>query len=82
MILAQVRNVPRLAHSRKLNPEVFKLALLYLCIRFKPYLSPENHGMSTRPMSFWQWPTYVQHVEFLAGLMCVLFGVLTFQGNG
>ena len=33
-------------------------------------------------MSFWQWPTYVQHVEFLAGLMCVLVSALTFQDAG
>jgi len=46
-----------------------QLALLYICIRFKPYSSPESHGLSVRPMSFWQWPTYIQHVEFLAGLI-------------
>jgi len=46
-----------------------QLALLYICIRFKPYLSPENHATSTRPMSFWQWPTYIQYIEFLAGLI-------------
>jgi len=44
-----------------------QLALLYICIRFRPRL--ENQGSPTRPMSFWQWPTYVQHIEFLTGLI-------------
>ncbi|KAF9648952.1 hypothetical protein BDM02DRAFT_3269096 [Thelephora ganbajun] len=46
-----------------------QLALLYICIRYKPHLNSENRGLSARPMSFWQWPTYIQHVEFLAGLI-------------
>lgn len=62
------------------NPWILQLVLLYICIRFKPSLSPENLGFSTRPMSFWQWPTYIQHIEFLAGLMCVTSVSLTFQG--
>ena len=77
MILAQVRNVSCITYLWKLNPGIVKLALLYICIRFKPQ-SLEGRGFSTRPMSFWQWPTYVQHIEFLAGLMCVLSAVLTF----
>ncbi|KAH9946513.1 hypothetical protein B0H21DRAFT_402368 [Amylocystis lapponica] len=46
-----------------------QLALLYICIRYRPRLSPENMGASSRPLSFWQWPTYTQHIEFLAGFI-------------
>jgi hypothetical protein len=46
-----------------------QLALLYICIRYRPAASPEALGMSTRPLSFWQWPTYSQHIEFLAAYM-------------
>lgn len=50
---------------------VAKLALLYICILYRPRHSPENLGVSSRPFSFWQWPTYAQHIEFLAGMMYV-----------
>ncbi|CDO73251.1 hypothetical protein BN946_scf185008.g13 [Trametes cinnabarina] len=56
-----------------------KLALLYICIRYRPRLSPENLGVSTRPFSFWQWPTYTQYLEFLAAfILCqsILFLIL------
>ncbi|VDB84846.1 unnamed protein product [Peniophora sp. CBMAI 1063] len=48
------------------------LAMLYICILYKPITSPENLGASTRPGSFWQWATYAQYVEFLAGYIVVL----------
>ncbi|EPQ56418.1 hypothetical protein GLOTRDRAFT_40138 [Gloeophyllum trabeum ATCC 11539] len=48
-----------------------QLALLYICIHYRPRLSPENLGVSTRPLSFWQWGTYSQYIEFLAGYMSV-----------
>lgn len=48
---------------------VAQLALLYICIRFRPRISPENLGTSSRPLSFWQWTTYVQYLEFLAGFI-------------
>jgi len=56
-----------------------QLALLYICILYKPRTSPENLGGSARPFSFWQWSTYTQHVEFLAGLIllqAILFLIL------
>ncbi|PIL25050.1 hypothetical protein GSI_12939 [Ganoderma sinense ZZ0214-1] len=56
-----------------------QLALLYICIRFRSRLSPENLGASTRPFSFWQWSTYTQYVEFLAAfILCqaILFLIL------
>ncbi|KAJ7743161.1 hypothetical protein B0H16DRAFT_1377473 [Mycena metata] len=53
-----------------------QLALLYICILYRPRISPENLGGSSRPFSFWQWSTYVQHVEFLAGL--ILFQAILF----
>ncbi|KAI8996349.1 hypothetical protein BD414DRAFT_454966 [Trametes punicea] len=56
-----------------------QLALLYICIRYRPSLSPENLGASTRPFSFWQWPTYTQYLEFLAAfILCqaILFLIL------
>ncbi|CAA7269273.1 unnamed protein product [Cyclocybe aegerita] len=46
-----------------------QLALLYICIIYRPRLSTEAIAGSTRPLSFWQWPTYTQYVEFLAGLI-------------
>ncbi|KAF5328177.1 hypothetical protein D9619_013418 [Psilocybe cf. subviscida] len=46
-----------------------QLALLYICILYRPRLSPETLGSSTRPLSFWQWPNYTQYIEFLAGLI-------------
>ncbi|KAI0272653.1 hypothetical protein BC834DRAFT_857734 [Gloeopeniophorella convolvens] len=56
-----------------------QLALLYICIIYRPRLSPENLGASTRPMSFWQWTTYAQHIEFLAGyIVCLTILVLIF----
>ena len=51
---------------------ILQLVLLYLCLIYRPKISPENLGVSTRPYAFWQWPTYSQHLEFLAGLVCVL----------
>src|ERR1700742_115510 len=42
-------------------------------MRFRPTLSPENLGTSSRPCAFWQWPTYRQHVEFLIAQMLVAF---------
>ncbi|KAJ7281763.1 hypothetical protein C8J57DRAFT_1298486 [Mycena rebaudengoi] len=56
-----------------------QLALLYICIIYRPRISPENLGGSSRPFSFWQWATYTQHVEFLAGfilLNAILFLIL------
>ncbi|KAI0675437.1 hypothetical protein C8Q78DRAFT_963222 [Trametes maxima] len=56
-----------------------QLALLYICIRYRPRLSPENLGASTRPFSFWQWATYTQYIEFLAAfILCqaILFLIL------
>lgn len=49
-----------------------QLALLYICILYRPSGSPENLRTSTRPLSFWQWSTYTQYIEFLAGFMYVL----------
>ncbi|KAJ7695134.1 hypothetical protein B0H17DRAFT_1159014 [Mycena rosella] len=53
-----------------------QLALLYICIIYRPTISPENLGGSSRPFSFWQWSTYTEHVEFLAGL--ILFQAILF----
>ncbi|KAF5367162.1 hypothetical protein D9758_004006 [Tetrapyrgos nigripes] len=46
-----------------------QLALLYICILYRPKTSPESLGLKTRPLSFWQWNNYVQYIEFLAGLI-------------
>ncbi|KAF8159759.1 hypothetical protein B0H34DRAFT_674064 [Crassisporium funariophilum] len=48
-----------------------QLALLYICILYRPRISPETLNSSKRPLSFWQWPTYTQYIEFLAGLMYI-----------
>jgi len=55
---------------------IAQLLLLYICMRYRPTLSPENLGTSMRPCAFWQWPTYRQHVEFLAAQIICL-GILT-----
>ena len=52
-----------------INPERLQLALLYICIIYRPRDSPEILGKSSRPLSFWQWSSYSQYIEFLAGLM-------------
>jgi len=49
-----------------------QLALLYICIRYRPITSSEALGISSRPLSFWQWRTYPQYLEFLAALIVVL----------
>lgn len=50
-----------------------QLALLYICIRYRPTASSEAHGgTSNRPFSFWQWKLYSQYIEFLAALILVL----------
>ncbi|KIK96496.1 hypothetical protein PAXRUDRAFT_825893 [Paxillus rubicundulus Ve08.2h10] len=46
-----------------------QLALLYICIRYRPTTSVENYASSPRPLSFWQWPSYAQYIEFLAGFI-------------
>jgi len=46
-----------------------QLALLYICIKYRPRTSPENIGATTRPFAFWQWQTYTQYIEFLAGFI-------------
>ncbi|TFK51690.1 hypothetical protein OE88DRAFT_1454901 [Heliocybe sulcata] len=57
-----------------------QLALLYICIHYRPRLSPENLGISTRPLSFWQWGTYSQYIEFLAGyILCLAILFLIFS---
>ncbi|KZT70753.1 hypothetical protein DAEQUDRAFT_724879 [Daedalea quercina L-15889] len=56
-----------------------QMALLYICIKNRPSSSPENIGASSRPFAFWQWPTYTQYLEFLAGfILCqaILFLIL------
>jgi len=56
-----------------------QLALLYICIHYRPSTSPEAFGTSTRPLSFWQWPTYSQYIEFLAGwILCLAILILIF----
>ncbi|KAF8885025.1 hypothetical protein BD779DRAFT_1535048 [Infundibulicybe gibba] len=46
-----------------------QLALLFICITYRPRISLESVGGSSRPLSFWQWPNYTQYIEFLAGLI-------------
>ncbi|KAG8889592.1 hypothetical protein FRB98_003654 [Tulasnella sp. 332] len=50
-----------------------QLALLYICIKYRPVTSPESlGGTSARPFGFWQWTGYAQYLEFLAALILVL----------
>ncbi|KAK1215481.1 hypothetical protein PQX77_021915 [Marasmius sp. AFHP31] len=50
---------------------IAQLGLLYICILYRPRLSPENLGASPRPYSFWQWTSYSTYLEFLAGLILI-----------
>jgi solute carrier family 66, member 2 len=65
MIVCQVSP----SHMPLKKADLSQLALLYICVLYRPRLSPENLGASSRPLGFWQWTTYSQHVEFLAGYM-------------
>jgi len=59
---------------------IAQLALLYICVRYRPRVSPENFGASSRPLSFWQWHTYAQYIEFLAGfILCSAILFLIFS---
>jgi hypothetical protein len=53
-----------------------QLALLYICIRYWPRISVESITHISRPLSFWQWHSYTQYIEFLAGFMCAIRQVL------
>ncbi|KAJ3720912.1 hypothetical protein EV361DRAFT_906894 [Lentinula raphanica] len=53
-----------------------QLALLYICIIYRPRISPEGLGTSNRIYAFWQWSSYTQYIEFLAGL--ILFQAILF----
>ncbi|KAF8623931.1 hypothetical protein AX17_007259 [Amanita inopinata Kibby_2008] len=56
-----------------------QLALLYICILYRPHSSPEDLLGSSRPLSFWQWRNYAQYLEFLAALIvcqAILFLIL------
>ncbi|KDQ61619.1 hypothetical protein JAAARDRAFT_123350 [Jaapia argillacea MUCL 33604] len=56
-----------------------QLALLYICILYRPKSSPESLGISIRPLSFWQWPNYSQYIEFLAAyILCMAILFLIF----
>ncbi|EAU90124.2 hypothetical protein CC1G_05662 [Coprinopsis cinerea okayama7 len=57
-----------------------QLALLYICILYRPRLSHEALLGSSRPFGFWQWPTYTQYIEFLAGFMLVVFHFWAYPG--
>jgi len=48
-----------------------QLALLYICMKYAPQTSPERLRISSRPYSLWQWPTYSQHIEFIASVILV-----------
>ncbi|KAI6120504.1 hypothetical protein EDD17DRAFT_1894985 [Pisolithus thermaeus] len=48
-----------------------QLALLYICIRYRPRSSPDMCGESGRLFAFWQWPSYAQYIEFLAGFILI-----------
>ncbi|KAI5995694.1 hypothetical protein EDD15DRAFT_2387636 [Pisolithus albus] len=48
-----------------------QLALLYICIRYRPRSSPDMFGASGRPFAFWHWPSYAQYIEFLAGFILI-----------
>lgn len=48
-----------------------QLALLYICIRYRPRSSPDMFGASGRPFAFWHWSSYAQYIEFLAGFILI-----------
>lgn len=68
MIIAQVGNIVSGLESSDFV-SLTQLALLYICILYRPSSSLENRFGSSRLFSFWQWRGYPQYLEFLAGLM-------------
>ncbi|KAF7430594.1 hypothetical protein PC9H_006302 [Pleurotus ostreatus] len=48
-----------------------QIALLFICLKYRPRISSESLGGSSRPLSFWQWATFTQYIEFLAGFILV-----------
>jgi len=58
-----------------------QLALLYICIQYKPATSPESSGVSTRVASFWQWSTYGEYIGFLAAYIVVLIILILTLGR-
>ncbi|KAG9312891.1 hypothetical protein JVU11DRAFT_6324 [Chiua virens] len=48
---------------------VTQLALLFICLHYHPKSRTGSYESSPRPFSFWQWPSYTQYVECLAGVI-------------
>ena len=73
MVIAQVSSCPVPPGSSKaLTPH--QLALLYICIHYRPAVL-ESLVSSPRPFKFWQWNSYTQYIEFLAGYMYARYSV-------
>ena len=51
----------------------YQLALLYICIHYHPTV--ESVVSSPRPYKFWQWNSYSQYIEFLAGYMYARYSI-------
>lgn len=67
MIIAQV-NSCLIASGSSITLTPHQLALLYICIHYRPTVL-ESVMSSPRPFKFWQWNSYTQYIEFLAGYM-------------
>lgn len=72
MIIAQVCIASITLRTPRSSSMSIQLALLYICIIYRPKIAPESLGTSTRPFAFWQWSTYTQYIEFLAGFVYVM----------
>ncbi|KAI9461450.1 hypothetical protein HD554DRAFT_2129749 [Boletus coccyginus] len=48
---------------------IAQLALLFICLRYRPKTSSGSYAPSPRPFSFWQWSSYTQYIECLAGII-------------
>jgi len=58
---------------------VTQLALLFICVTYRPPQKVDSYGLSTRPLSFWQWTAYAQYIEFLAAyILCMTILFLIF----
>ncbi|KAF8449129.1 hypothetical protein L210DRAFT_3389413 [Boletus edulis BED1] len=55
---------------------VAQLALLFVCLHYRPRVTPGSYAPSPRPFSFWQWSSYTQYIECLASI--ILCSAITF----
>ncbi|KAG6381525.1 hypothetical protein JVT61DRAFT_112 [Boletus reticuloceps] len=57
-----------------------QLALLFICLHYRPRVTPGSYAPSPRPFAFWQWSSYTQYIECLASIiLCSAIIFLIFE---